>query len=375
MTNFQQYYDLLEIDNNASNEDIKKAYRKMAIKYHPDKNPDNKEEAEQKFKEVSEAYEVLSNTEKRQAYDAYGHDAFNQQGGGGFSDGFSGFGSFSDIFEDFFGDMGGRQTRQREQRGQDLKYEVDVDLREAYTGVKKEISYDTLVSCDVCNGSGSESGGGLNSCSVCGGSGRTRASQGFFTVERTCTACGGAGQVISDPCKPCNGEGRRRKNRKLEVNIPAGVEEGSRIRLSGEGAAGPNGSSPGDLYLFVSMVPHPIFEREATNIFCNVPISIVDASLGGSVDVPTVSGGKVKVKIPAGSQNGDQFRLNSKGMPTIRSTSFGDMIISLSVETPKNLSENQKRLLREFDEESSQKNNPESSGFFSKVKDFWDGLT
>ena len=266
--------------------------------------------------------------------------------------------------------MGGRQTRQREQRGQDLKYEVDVDLREAYTGVKKEISYDTLVTCDVCKGSGSESGSGLKTCGGCGGSGRTRASQGFFTVERTCTACGGAGQVISDPCKACNGEGRRRKNRKLEVNIPAGVEEGSRIRLAGEGAAGPNGSSSGDLYLFVSMIPHPIFEREATNIFCNVPISIVDASLRGSVDVPTVSGGKVKVKIPAGSQNGDQFRLNSKGMPTIRSTTFGDMIISLSVEVPKNLSENQKRLLKEFDEESSQKNNPESSGFFLKSKTF-----
>ena len=370
----QDYYDVLGVSRDVDSGSLKSAYRKLAMKYHPDKNPGDTD-AEKKFKEVSEAYEVLSNSEKRQAYDAYGHDAFSQQGGGGFSDGFSGFGSFSDIFEDFFGDMGGRQSRQREQRGQDLKYEVDVDLREAYTGVKKEISYETLVICDVCDGSGSESGSGLKTCGVCKGSGRTRASQGFFTVERTCTACGGAGQVISDPCKACNGEGRRRKNRKLEVNIPAGVEEGSRIRLSGEGGAGPNGSSPGDVYLFVSMIPHPIFEREATNIFCNVPISIVDASLGGSVDVPTVSGGKVKVKIPAGSQNGDQFRLNSKGMPTIRSTSFGDMIISLSVEVPKNLSENQKRLLREFDEESSQKNNPESSGFFSKVKDFWDGLT
>jgi len=371
----QDYYDVLGVSKDADSSSLKSAYRKLAMKYHPDKNPGDSD-AEKKFKQVSEAYEVLSNTEKRQAYDAYGHDAFNQQGGGGFNEGFSGFGSFSDIFEDFFGDMGGgRQSRQREQRGQDLKYEVDVDLREAYTGVKKEISFDTLTTCDVCKGSGSESGSGLKTCGVCGGSGRTRASQGFFTVERTCTACGGAGQVISDPCKACNGEGRRRKNRKLEVNIPAGVEEGSRIRLSGEGAAGPNGSSPGDLYLFVSMIPHPIFEREATDIFCNVPISIVDASLGGSVDVPTVSGGKVKVKIPAGSQNGDQFRLNSKGMPTIRSTSFGDMIISLSVEVPKNLSENQKKLLREFNEELTQKNNPESSGFFSKVKDFWEGLT
>ena len=371
----QDYYDVLGVSRDADSSSLKSAYRKLAMKYHPDKNPGNTE-AEKKFKEVSEAYEILSNSEKRQAYDAYGHDAFNQSGGSGFSEGFGGFGSFSDIFEDFFGDIGGgRQNRQREQRGQDLKYEVDVDLREAYTGLKKEISFDTLVRCDTCKGSGSEKGNGLKNCNICGGSGRTRASQGFFTVERTCSGCGGAGQVITDPCNTCNGEGRRRKNRKLEVNIPAGVEEGSRIRLSGEGAVGPNGSSPGDLYLFVSMIPHPIFEREATNIFCNVPISIVNASLGGSVDVPTVSGGKVKVKIPAGSQNGDQFRLNGKGMPTIRSTSFGDMIISLSVEVPKNLSENQKRLLREFDEESSQKNNPESTGFFSKVKDFWDGLT
>ena len=276
----QDYYDVLGVSKDVDSGSLKSAYRKLAMKYHPDKNPGDTN-AEKKFKEVSEAYEVLSNTEKREAYDAYGHDAFSQQGGGGFTDGFGGFGSFSDIFEDFFGDMGGRQTRQREQRGQDLKYEVDVDLREAYTGVKKEISFDTLVTCDVCKGSGSESGSGLKTCGVCGGSGRTRASQGFFTVERTCTACGGAGQVISDPCKACNGEGRRRKNRKLEVNIPAGVEEGSRIRLAGEGAAGPNGSSSGDLYLFVSMIPHPIFEREATNIFCNVPISIVDASLGG----------------------------------------------------------------------------------------------
>ena len=370
----KDYYDVLGVSRDSDASSLKSAYRKLAMKYHPDKNPGDSN-AEKKFKEVSEAYEILSNSEKRQAYDQYGHDAFNQAGGSGFSDGFSGFGNFSDIFEDFFGDIGGRQSRQREQRGQDLKYEIDIDLREAYTGLNKEISFYSLIRCDVCSGSVSEKGNGLKNCGVCGGSGRTRASQGFFTVERTCSACGGAGQVHTHPCTTCNGEGRRRKNRKLEVNIPAGVEEGSRIRLSGEGAVGPNGSSPGDLYLFISMVPHEIFEREATEIFCNVPISIVNASLGGSVDVPTVSGGKVKVKIPAGSQNGDQFKLTGKGMPTLRSTSFGDMIISLNVEVPRNLSDNQKRLLKEFDEESSQKNNPESSGFFSKVKDFWDGLT
>ena len=372
----KDYYDVLGVDRGADSGSLKSAYRKLAMQYHPDKNPGNSD-AEKRFKEVSEAYEVLSNSEKRQAYDAYGHDAFSQGGaGGGFSDGFSGFGSFSDIFEDFFGDMGGgKSSRRQPQRGQDLKYEIDVDLREAYTGIRKEISFDTLIRCDSCKGSGSEKGSGLKNCGACGGSGRTRASQGFFTVERTCSACGGAGQVITDPCGSCNGEGRRRKNRKLEVKIPAGVEEGSRIRLSGEGAVGPNGSTPGDLYLFINMVDHPIFDREGEEIFCNVPITIVDASLGGEVEVPTVSGGRVKVKIPAGSQNGDQFRLNGKGMPTIRASHFGDMTISLNIEIPKNLSENQKRLLKEFNEELSQKNSPESTGFFSKVKDFWDGLT
>ena len=370
----RDYYEILGVSNNADPNSIKSAYRKMAMKYHPDKNPGDKN-AEEKFKEASEAYNILSDQEKRQAYDTYGHEAFNQTGGGGFSEGFGGFGNFSDIFEDFFGDFGGRGSRRQQQKGQDLKYEIDIDLREAYTGIKKEISFDTLVSCDSCSGSGSEKGNGLKNCGACGGSGRTRASQGFFTVERTCAACGGAGQVITDPCSTCNGEGRRRKNRKIEVNIPAGVEDGSRIRLTGEGAAGPQGATPGDLYLFVEMIDHPIFGRDGTEIFCNVPISIVDASLGGSVDVPTVSGGKVKVKIPPGSQNGEQLRLTGKGMPAIRSSHFGDMIISLNIEVPKNLSEKQKRLLKEFDEELSQKNNPESTGFFSKVKDFWDGLT
>ena len=370
----RDYYDLLGVPKDADSSALKSAYRRLAMKYHPDRNPGDKD-AEKNFKDISEAYEILSNSEKRQAYDAYGHDAFQNSGGGGFSEGFSGFGNFSDIFEDFFGDLGGRSQQRQPQRGQDLKYEIDVDLREAYIGIKKDISFDTLVGCETCNGSGSEKGSGLKTCAACGGSGRTRASQGFFTVERTCSNCGGAGQMITDPCSSCGGEGRRRKQRKLEVNIPAGVEEGSRIRLSGEGAVGPNGSEAGDLYLFVSIVDHPLFERDGTEIFCSVPISIVEASLGGSVEVPTVSGGRAKVKIPPGSQNGDQFRLSGKGMPTLRSTSFGDMIITLMVEIPKNLSENQKRLLKEFNEESTQNNNPESSGFFSKVKQFWDDLT
>ena len=375
----RDYYDVLGVQKDSDSSAIKSAYRKMAMKFHPDRNPGDTE-AEKNFKEASEAYEVLSNNEKRQAYDSYGHAAFEQQGGGGsgFGGGFEGFGSFSDIFEDFFGDIGGggqgRTRGRQEQRGEDLKYEVSIDLREAYTGVKKEISFDTLVTCDSCDGTGSESRSGLKTCDVCGGTGRVRASQGFFTVERTCSACGGSGHVISDPCKACNGDGRRRKNRKIEVSIPAGVEEGSRIRIAGEGAAGPNKGPNGDLYLFVALEAHPIFERDSTEIFCNVPISIVDAALGGSVEVPTVSGDRVKVKIPPGSQNGDQFRLNGKGMPALRSISFGDMIITLIVEIPKNLSDNQKRLLKEFNEELDTRNSPEKSGFFSKVKDFWDGL-
>ena len=366
----QDYYEVLGVDRGADGSALKSAYRKLAMKYHPDRNPGDKS-AENRFKKISEAYDVLSNPEKKSAYDQYGHEAFNSgQNGGGFG---GGFGSFSDIFEDFFGDMGGR-NQSRQERGQDLKYELSVNLREAYLGIKKEISFDTLITCESCNGSGSERDQGISTCGTCGGSGRTRASQGFFTVERTCPTCNGAGQVITDPCSSCAGEGRKRKSRKIEVNIPTGVDDGSRIRLSGEGAAGKNGSESGDLYLFISIEPHELFDRDGTNIFCNVPISMVEATLGGSVEVPTVSGGRAKVKIPMGTQTGDQLRLSGKGMPALRSVSFGDMIISLVVETPTNLSENQKDVLREFERISGMKNNPESDGFFSKVKDFWDDL-
>ena len=369
----QDFYDVLGVDRNADSGALKSAYRKLAMKFHPDKNPGDKS-SEKKFKKVSEAYEVLSNPEKKAAYDQYGHDAFNGNSGGGFSHDFSeGFGNFSDIFEDFFGEASSRSNRRKE-RGQDLKYEMNIDLREAYLGVKREISFETLVSCEQCRGSGSENSRGVSNCGTCGGSGRTRASQGFFTVERTCPSCNGSGQVITDPCKSCSGEGRKRKSRKIEVTIPTGVDDGSRIRLSGEGAAGPNGAEPGDLYLFVSIDQHSLFEREETNIFCNVPVSMVEATLGGSVEVPTVSGGRAKVKIPAGTQSGDQLRLPGKGMPALRSVSFGDMIISLIIETPTNLSERQKELLNEFAQESGNQNNPESSGFFSKVREFWDDL-
>ena len=372
----QDFYDVLGVSKEVDSNSLKSAYRRLAMKYHPDKNPDDSE-AEKKFKEISEAYEVLSNPEKKAAYDQYGHDAFTGPGGGqgGFSEGFgSGFGSFSDIFEDFFGDATGQRNNERLKRGEDLKYEMSITLRDAYLGVKKEISYDTLVSCTSCSGTGSENKDGIGSCGSCRGSGRIRASQGFFTVERTCPACGGSGQVITDPCRECNGEGRQRKNKNIEVSIPAGVEEGSRIRLAGEGTAGQNGAEDGDLYIFISIVSHELFDRDGTNIFCNVPISIYEASLGGSVEVPTVSGGRAKVKIPAGTQSGDQLRLSGKGMPALRSVSFGDMIITLNVEIPKNLSQKQKELLKEFDQQSNKENIPESTGFFDKVKDFWDEL-
>ena len=372
----QDFYDVLGVSKEVDSNSLKSAYRRLAMKYHPDKNPGDSE-AEKKFKEISEAYEVLSNPEKNAAYDQYGHDAFTGPGGGqgGFSEGFgSGFGSFSDIFEDFFGDATGQRNNERLKRGEDLKYEMSITLRDAYLGVKKEISYDTLVSCTSCSGTGSENKDGIGSCGSCRGSGRIRASQGFFTVERTCPACGGSGQVITDPCRECNGEGRQRKNKNIEVSIPAGVEEGSRIRLAGEGTAGQNGAEDGDLYIFISIVSHELFDRDGTNIFCNVPISIYEASLGGSVEVPTVSGGRAKVKIPAGTQSGDQLRLSGKGMPALRSVSFGDMIITLNVEIPKNLSQKQKELLKEFDQQSNRENIPESTGFFDKVKDFWDEL-
>ena len=370
----QDFYDVLGVNRNSDSNSLKSAYRKLAMKYHPDKNPGDKD-AETQFKKISEAYEVLSNPEKKAAYDQYGHEAFNGNAGQGFSQDFSeGFGSFSDIFEDFFGDMSSSRGGRRQERGQDLKYEMSIDLREAYLGVKKEVSFETLVQCDKCNGSGSENSNGVSNCGTCGGSGRTRASQGFFTVERTCPSCNGSGQVITDPCNSCSGEGRIRKNRKIEVSIPTGVDDGSRIRLTGEGAAGPNGSDSGDLYIFVNIEAHPLFQRDETNIFCNVPVSMVDATLGGSVEVPTVSGGRAKVKIPSGTQSGDQLRLSGKGMPALRSVSFGDMIITLVIETPTNLSQKQKELIREFAEESNNQNNPESTGFFSKVKDFWDDL-
>ncbi len=382
----RDYYDVLGVSKGASEAELKKAYRKKAMELHPDRNKDNPD-AEAKFKEVNEAYDILKDPEKRAAYDRFGHAAFeggNGAGPGGFgSGGFGGhpgngdFGSaFSDVFEDLFGDFmgGGRGGGNRATRGSDLRYNLRISLEEAYTGKQKTIRVQSSVACESCQGTGAEGGSEPMTCPTCSGMGKVRAQQGFFTVERTCPTCGGRGQIINNPCKTCGGSGRQQKERTLSVNIPPGVETGTRIRLAGEGEAGLRGGPPGDLYIFIEVKDHPIFERDGQNLFCRVPISMTTAALGGEVEVPTIDGGRARVKIPAGSQSGRQMRLRGKGMPALRGGPAGDMYIELVVETPVNLTSRQKELLREF-EKLSKDNNPKSKNFFSKVKTFWDGMT
>lgn len=379
----RDYYDVLGISKGASADEIKKAYRKKAKELHPDRNADNPE-AEGQFKEANEAYEVLKDAEKKAAYDRYGHAAFEGGMGGGGPRGGQGFGSgdfssaFSDVFDDLFGDfMGGQRGGggggRRAARGSDLRYNLRVTLEEAYSGLQKTIKVPTAVGCNSCNGTGADGGAEPTTCPTCSGMGKVRAQQGFFTVERTCPTCSGMGQTIKNPCKSCGGAGRVEKERALSVNIPAGVETGTRIRLAGEGEAGMRGGPPGDLYIFVEVRQHELFEREGVNLFCRVPVSMTTAALGGSIEVPTIDGGRGRVQIPAGSQAGRQMRLRSKGMPALRGGGVGDMFIELAVETPVNLSARQKELLREF-EGLSEENNPESSSFFSSVKSFWDSM-
>ncbi|WP_343080357.1 molecular chaperone DnaJ [Ostreiculturibacter nitratireducens] len=375
----RDYYEVLGVARGASAEEIKKAYRTKAKELHPDRNKDDTT-AEGKFKEVNEAYDVLKDENKKAAYDRYGHAAFEGgMGGGGPRGGQYGGGdfasAFSDVFEDLFGDfMGGRGGgRQRAQRGSDLRYNLRVTLEEAYSGVQKTINVPTSVACGACSGTGAEGGAEPVTCPTCSGMGKVRAQQGFFTVERTCPTCGGMGQTIKNPCRVCHGAGRVEKDRALSVNIPAGVETGTRIRLAGEGEAGMRGGPAGDLYIFIEVREHPIFQREGVNLFCRVPVSMTSAALGGEVEVPTIDGGRSRVKIPAGSQTGKQMRLRGKGMPALRGTGSGDMLIELAVETPVNLTARQKELLREF-EKLSEDNNPEGSSFFKSVKNFWDGM-
>lgn len=377
----RDYYELLGVAKGASADEIKKAYRVKAKELHPDRNKDDPS-AEAQFKEVNEAYEVLKDADKKAAYDRFGHAAFEGGMGGGGARPGGGFGqqgdfasAFSDVFDDLFGDfMGGRQGgRQRAARGADLRYNLRVTLEDAYTGLQKTINVPTSVQCGACHGSGSEGGAEPTTCPTCSGMGKVRATQGFFTVERTCPTCSGLGQIIKNPCAKCGGAGRVQKDRALSVNIPAGVETGTRIRLAGEGEAGMRGGPPGDLYIFIEVAPHDIFEREGTELHCRVPVSMTAAALGGDIEVPTMDGGRSRVKIPAGSQSGRQMRLRGKGMPALRGGGVGDMFIELAVETPVNLTSRQRDLLREF-EALSEDNNPESKSFFSSVKGFWDSM-
>ncbi|GGA18842.1 molecular chaperone DnaJ [Neptunicoccus cionae] len=380
----RDYYDLLGVSKGASEQELKKAYRKKAMELHPDRNKDNPD-AEAQFKEVNEAYDVLKDGDKKAAYDRYGHAAFeNGMGGGGRGGGFhpgggADFGSaFSDVFDDLFGDfMGGGSGRrgggQRATRGSDLRYNLSISLEEAFTGKQQNVSVTSSVACDTCEGSGAEGGAEPATCPTCSGMGKVRAQQGFFTVERSCPTCAGRGQIITNPCNACSGSGLQQRERSLGVNIPAGVETGTRIRLAGEGEAGLRGGPTGDFYIFIEVEDHPIFEREGSNLFCRVPVSMTTAALGGEIEVPTIDGGKSRVKVPAGSQSGKQMRLRGKGMPALRSNQSGDLFLELAVETPVNLTSKQKELLREF-EELSEDNSPESTNFFGKVKTFWEGM-
>ena len=374
----RDYYEVLGVSKGASAEEIKKGYRQKAKELHPDRNVEDPT-AEAKFKEANEAHEVLKDPNKKAAYDRYGHAAFEggggQRPGGGNGDFAS---AFSDVFDDLFGDfMGGRggaaQGRARASRGNDLRYNMRINLEEAFSGQQKTINVPTAVGCTSCKGTGAEGGSEPQTCPTCSGMGKVRAQQGFFTVERTCPTCNGLGQTIKNPCKVCHGAGRVEKERSLSVNIPAGVETGTRIRLGGEGEAGMRGGPTGDLYIFIEVKDHALFQREANNLFCRVPVSMSEAALGGDIEVPTIDGGKSRVKIPEGSQSGRQMRLRAKGMPALRGGGHGDMFIELAVETPVNLSARQKELLREFDA-LSETNNPQSAGFFSAVKNFWDSM-
>jgi len=378
----RDYYEVLGVPKGADGDEIKKAYRRKAKELHPDRNADNPD-AEAQFKEANEAYEVLKDAEKKAAYDRFGHAAFEGGMGGGGArpgGGFSGQGdfasAFSDVFDDLFGDFmgGGRGAgRSRASRGNDLRYNLRVTLEEAYAGLQKTIRIPTSTGCTTCNGTGAEGGSEPQTCPTCSGMGKVRAQQGFFTVERTCPTCNGMGQTIKNPCGTCQGQGRVETEKSLSVNIPAGVETGTRIRLAGEGEAGMRGGPPGDLYIFIDVREHDIFEREGTNLFCRVPVTMTSAALGGDIEVPTIDGGRSRVKIPAGSQSGRQMRLRSKGMPSLRGGGAGDMFIELAVETPVNLTSKQKELLKEF-EKLAEDNNPQSSSFFSSVKNFWDSM-
>ena len=369
------YYEVLGVARTANEGDLKSAFRKLAMQHHPDRNPNDKD-CEHRFKEVNEAYDVLKDGDKRAAYDRFGHAAFEHGGpGGGHGFGTDFASTFSDIFEDLFGMGGGRRGQgSGRERGADLRYNMEITLEDAFDGKTAQIRIPTPVTCEACSGTGAKTGSKPRSCSNCHGSGRVRHQQGFFTLERTCPACQGRGQVIEDPCTQCTGQGRVTRERTLSVNIPPGVEDGTRIRLAGEGEAGVRGGPAGDLYIFLSLATHEMFQRDGADLYCRVPISMVVAALGGEFEVPTVEGGTGKVKVPEGTQSGRRFRLTGKGMPVLRSKQRGDMYVQVSVETPQNLTKKQRELLNEFQKLSSDHTQPEAMGFFSKVKEFIDGM-
>jgi molecular chaperone DnaJ len=365
----RDYYEILGVERNISEKDLKKAYRRVAMKFHPDRNPDDKD-AEEKFKEASEAYEILSDSQKRAAYDQYGHDGVNpQMGGGGGAHNFSDI--FGDVFGDIFGGAGGGRGRGGPQRGSDLQYTLQVDLEQAVKGTTAKIRIPTLVACKVCDGSGAKAGSKPVQCSTCGGVGQVRMQQGFFSVQQTCPTCHGRGTVISDPCNNCHGQGRVEESKTLSVKVPEGVDTGDRIRLSGEGEAGPAGGQAGDLYVQISVKPHDIFERDGANLYCEVPVNFVDAVLGGELEVPTLDG-RVKLKVPAETQTGKLFRLRGKGVTPVRGGSKGDLMCRVVIETPVNLSNKQKELLREFQAATkADKHSPRQSSWFEGMKEFF----
>lgn len=373
----RDYYEVLGVQRTVTEVELKASFRKLAMKYHPDKNPGD-HTAEIKFKEINEAYQVLSDPQKRGAYDRFGHAAF-QNGGPGGGPGFGNeFGDFmSDIFDTFFGDarQGARRGAGGRERGADLRYNLEISLEDAYKGRAASVTIPTSVTCEVCSGTGAKMGSKPRPCPTCGGQGRVRAAQGFFSIERTCPNCHGRGEVIDDPCPNCSGAGRVTRERTLSVNIPAGVEDGTRIRIAGEGEAGLRGGPAGDLYIFLTVKPHPFFQRDGADLYCQVPISFVTAALGGEFVVPTIDGQDARVKVPEGTSSGKQFRLRQKGMSVLRTRDRGDLYIQVAVETPQNLTRRQRELLMEFDRVSSKDTSPESSGFFARMRDFFDGIS
>ena len=369
----RDFYDVLGVPRGASDAEIKKAFRRKAREYHPDRNKDNPD-AERLFKEVSEANDILKDPEKKAAYDRFGHAAFEGNSSGHSTTDFAS--AFTNIFDDFFGDFtGGGQRGRRAVRGSDLRYDLRIPLETAFSGTEEKLSIRGSTTCQQCDGTGSRDGSDPSGCPTCNGRGKVRAQQGFFTVERTCPTCRGQGSVISDPCRFCSGSGRQERERQLSVRVPAGVETGTRIRVAGEGEAGLRGGPPGDLYLFVEVADHPIFDREGMDLLCRVPVSFVQAALGGDIEVPTIDGGKSRVGIPPGTQTGKRLRLRGKGMPGLRDHRQGDLYLEVSIETPVDLTSRQQELLRQFDQASEDTNNPGITGFSRTIRQFWDKVT